>query len=91
MGKHFQSTRLWAIGAASILALPFLGTAPAYADANFPSPEGETSTASILTYEDTIKELLSLEKTSRHQVDVFTFEYAGMQVNKSEQGRDLGV
>ena len=91
MGKLFQSTRLWAIGAAGILALPVLGTAPAYANANFPSPEGETNTASILTYQDTIKELHSLEKISRHQVDVFTLKDAGMQVNKSEQGRDLYV
>ncbi|PVE18736.1 M14 family zinc carboxypeptidase [Arthrobacter sp. Bz4] len=91
MGKFFRSTRLWALGAASVVALPLLGSGPALADANFPSTEGKTSTASILTYEDMVKDLLKLERNSRYEVDVFTLEEAGTTVNKNEQGQDLYV
>lgn len=73
------------------LAVPLLAGPPAVADANFPSPKGNTNTASILTYDDTIRELTKLERNSRYAVDVFTLEEAGTEVNKSEQGRELYV
>ncbi|MBG6179670.1 M14 family zinc carboxypeptidase [Arthrobacter sp. CAN_A1] len=91
MGKFFRSTKLWAVGAASVVALPLLGGGPAMADGNFPSTEGNTNTASILTYDGMVKDLLKLERNSRYDVDVFTLEEAGTTVNKSEQGRDLYV
>ena len=91
MGKPFPfHARLALLGTAA-LAAPLLVGPPAVADANFPSTEGNTSTASILTYDDTIAQLTKLENNSRFPVDVFTLEVAGTTVNKSEQGRDLFV
>ncbi|WP_323959478.1 Tat (twin-arginine translocation) pathway signal sequence [Arthrobacter sp. JZ12] len=89
MGKALPRHARFALLSAAVLAAPLL-TGPA-AVANFPSTEGNTSTASILTYDDTITELTKLERTSRYPVDVFTLEEAGTTVNKSEQGRDLYV
>ncbi|WP_028280154.1 M14 family zinc carboxypeptidase [Arthrobacter sp. H5] len=91
MGKRFPLVQRTAMAAAAALALPLFVSGSASADANFPSPGGNTNTASILTYEDTIKELTKLEQNSKNAVDVFTLEEAGTQVNKSEQGRDLYV
>jgi hypothetical protein len=88
MGKPFPHAGFTFLGAAA-LAVPLLIGPPAVA--NFPSTEGNTSTASILTYEDTIAELTKLESTSRYPVNVFTLDEAGTAVNKSEQGRDLYV
>lgn len=88
---RIHKTKLLALSAASLLALPLLSTAPAQADANFPSTEGKTNTASIETYDGMIDALTKLEDNSRHDVDVFTLEEAGTEVNKSEQGRDLYV
>jgi hypothetical protein len=73
------------------MAAPFAATAPAVADANFPSTEGTTSTASILTYADVVAQLDKLERTSRFGLDVFTLAEAGTAVSTSEQGRDLYV
>lgn len=84
-------TKSLALGAATLLALPLLATAPAQADANFPSPGGNTNTASIQTYDGMIQVLNKLEDNSRYGMDVFTLEEAGTEVNKSEQGRDLYV
>ncbi|MBG6225519.1 hypothetical protein IWX63_002091 [Arthrobacter sp. CAN_A2] len=83
--------RTLALSLAALLALPLLTSGPAQAKGNFPSPEGNTSTASILTYADTVTELEKIEKTSRYGVDVFTLEEAGTSVATSEQGRDLYV
>ncbi|HEU0180757.1 MAG TPA: M14 family zinc carboxypeptidase [Agromyces mariniharenae] len=80
-----------AAGAAFAIAAPFVATAPAVADANFPSTEGETSTASILDYADMVAELDKLERTSRFGLDVFTLAEAGTAMSTSEQGRDLYV
>ena len=80
-----------AAGAAFAIAAPFAATAPAVADANFPSTEGTTSTASILTYADVVAQLDKLERTSRFGLDVFTLAEAGTAVSTSEQGRDLYV
>lgn len=77
--------------AALALSVPVASGAPAVAEANFPSPEGKTNTASILTYADLVKELHRIESTSRFGVDVFTLAEAGTRVNTSEQGRDLYV
>ncbi|GAB3550345.1 hypothetical protein GCM10027404_17420 [Arthrobacter tumbae] len=89
MGKPFPfHARLALLGTAA-LAAPLLVGPPAVA--NFPSTEGKTSTASILTYDDTIAELTKLESNSRFPVDVFTLGEAGTAVNQSEQGRDLFV
>ena len=77
--------------AALAVAIPFSGITPAAADANFPSPGGNTNISSILTYSDVVKELEKLERTSRFPVDAFTLAEAGTQVNTSEQGRDLWV
>ncbi|MGW6174210.1 M14 family zinc carboxypeptidase [Arthrobacter sp. NPDC055138] len=88
-----QPKRYRSLAAAAALAvvIPFSAATPVLADANFPSTEGNTNISSILTYDDVVKELRKLEKTSRFGVDAFTLEEAGTQVNKSEQGRDLWV
>lgn len=80
-----------AAAAAFAVAIPFTAGAPALADANFPSPDGNTNIASIVTYDDLIAELERIEKTSRFGVDVFTLAEAGTEVSESEQGRDLYV
>jgi hypothetical protein len=80
-----------AAAAAFAVAIPFTAGAPALADANFPSPNGNTNISSIVTYDDLIKELERIEKTSRFGVDVFTLAEAGTEVSESEQGRDLYV
>lgn len=89
MGKPFPFYAKLALLSTAALAAPLLAGPPAAA--NYPSTEGNTNTASILTYDDTIAELTRLEATSRYPVDVFTLEEAGTAVNKSEQGRDLYV
>lgn len=91
MGKPFPFHAKLALLSTAALAAPLLTGPAAVANGNFPSTEGNTSTASILTYDDTIAELNKLEETSRYPVDVFTLEDVGTAVNKSEQGRDLYV
>ncbi|MBG6215953.1 hypothetical protein IWX75_000390 [Arthrobacter sp. CAN_A6] len=91
MTKLADTSRTWALGMAALVAAPLIVAAPAQADANFPSTEGNTNISSILTYDETVKELLKLESTSRFGVDVFTLAEAGTEVNTSEQGRDLYV
>ena len=73
------------------LTAPLAVVAPSFADANHPNTNGNTNISSILSYDDTVKEMKKLEKTSRFNVDVFTLEEAGTEVNKSEAGRDLYV
>ncbi|MBF4994937.1 hypothetical protein ITX31_12540 [Arthrobacter gandavensis] len=80
-----------AAAAALAVVIPFSGTAPAVADANLPSPNGNTNISSILTYNDVVSQLQKLEKTSRFNVDAFTLAASGTQVNTSEQNRDLWV
>jgi hypothetical protein len=77
--------------AAFALAAPLTVGSPAVADANFPSPNGNTNTASIVDYADLIAELDKLESTSRFGFDAFTLAEAGTAVNTSETGRDLYV
>lgn len=91
--KPNRRRRTITISAAAALAIaaPLTAGAPALADANFPSPEGTTNTASIVDYADLIAELEKLERTSRFGVDVFTLAEAGTAVNATEQGRDLYV
>lgn len=72
-------------------ALPLGVAAPAAAEANFPSTEGRTNISSILTYDDVVRELQKLERTSRYGVDAFTLAEAGTQVSTSERGRNLWV
>lgn len=88
---HRRRSAAIAAAAAFAVAVPFTAGAPALADANFPSPEGNTNIASIVTYDDLIAELERIEKTSRFGVDVFTLAEAGTDVALSEQGRDLYV
>ena len=90
-GSRPKRYRALAAAAAIAVVLPFGSLAPAAADANFPSPEGQTNISSILTYSDVVAELQKLEQTSRYDMDAFTLEEAGMQVSTSEQGRDLYV
>ena len=90
----FKAPRRWrglAAAAALAVVIPFSGAAPAAADANFPSPNGNTNISSILTYSDVVAQLQKLEKTSRFNVDAFTLAEHGTQVSTSEQGRDLWV
>ncbi|MFP5314881.1 MAG: M14 family zinc carboxypeptidase [Actinomycetes bacterium] len=89
MGKPFPFYAKLALLSTAALAALLLAGPPAAA--TYPSTKGNTNTASILTYDDTIAELTRLEATSRYPVDVFTLEEAGTAVNKSEQGRDLYV
>lgn len=86
-----RRTTAIAAAAAFAVVIPFTAGAPALADANFPSPNGNTNIASIVTYDDLIAELERIEKTSRFGVDVFTLAEAGTEVSESEQGRDLYV
>lgn len=86
-----QRTVVIAAAAALAIAAPLSAGAPAIAGPNFPSPEGNTNTASIATYADLIAELERIEQTSRFGVDVFTLAEAGTAVAASEQGRDLYV
>ena len=86
-----RRTTAIAAAAAFAVAIPFTAGAPALADANFPSPNGNTNIASIVTYDDLIAELERIEKTSRFGVDVFTLAEAGTEVSTTEQGRDLYV
>ena len=69
-----------AAAAALTVAAPLAAGSPALADANFPSPNGNTSTASIVTYDDLVAELLRIEKTARFGVDAFTLAEAGTAV-----------
>ena len=84
-----RRTVLIAAAAALAIAAPLSAGAPAIAGPNFPSPEGNTNTASIVSYADLIAELERLERTSRFGVEVFTLAEAGTSVAASEQGRDL--
>ncbi|MFF2275940.1 M14 family zinc carboxypeptidase [Agromyces sp. NPDC058126] len=77
--------------AALALAAPLAAGSPALADANFPSPNGNTNLSSMLDYADLVSELEKLEKTSRFGLDAFTLAEAGTAVNTSETGRDLYV
>lgn len=88
---HRRRTTTIAAAAAFAVAVPFTAGAPALADANFPSPEGSTNIASIVTYDDLVTELAKIEKTSRFDVDVATLAEVGTEVSESEQGRDLYV
>ncbi|MFF2496418.1 M14 family zinc carboxypeptidase [Agromyces sp. NPDC058064] len=94
-GSKSRNRRHRTIGVASAAALalatPLIAGSPALADANFPSPNGTTNTASIVDYDDVVAELTKLEKTSRFGLDVFTLAEAGTAVNTSETGRDLYV
>ncbi|MGW9169596.1 M14 family zinc carboxypeptidase [Agromyces sp. NPDC055658] len=80
-----------AAAAALALAAPLTAGAPALADANFPSPEGNTNISSIVDYADLVAELEKLEATSRFGLDAFTLAEAGTAVNTSETGRVLYV
>ena len=77
--------------AAIAIAVPLTAGGPAMADANFPSPNGNTNIASIATYADLVAELDRIERTSRFGVDVVTLAEVGTEVATSEQGRDLYV
>ena len=85
--------RLTILAAAATLAVgaPLAAGSPALADANFPSPNGNTNTASIVTYDGLVAELGRIEKSARFGVDVFTLAEAGTAVTTTEQGRDLYV
>ncbi len=89
--RRRRTAAVLAAGAAFAIAAPFAATAPAVADATFPSTEGNTNTASILTYADLVAELDKLERTSRFGLDVSTLAEVGTAVTTSEQGRDLYV
>lgn len=91
VSKAPQRWRGLAAAAALAVVIPFSGAAPATADANFPSPNGNTNISSILTYGDVVAQLQKLEKTSRFNVEAFTLAEYGTQVSTSEQGRDLWV
>jgi hypothetical protein len=85
--------RLTILAAAATLVVgaPLAAGSPALADANFPSPNGNTNTASIATYDGLVAELARIEQTARFGVDVFTLAEAGTAVATTEQGRDLYV
>ncbi|MCD2443118.1 Tat (twin-arginine translocation) pathway signal sequence [Agromyces sp. SYSU K20354] len=88
---HRRRTTVLAAAAAFAVAVPLTASAPALADANFPSPNGNTNIASIVTYDDLVAELDRLERTSNYGLDVTTLAEVGTEVNTSEQGRDLYV
>ncbi|MEF3404687.1 M14 family zinc carboxypeptidase [Agromyces sp. CCNWLW203] len=92
-GSPSRNRRSITLAAAAALALaaPLAAGSPALADANFPSPNGNTNTASIADYADLVAELDKLEATSRFGLDTFTLAEAGTAVNTSETGRDLYV
>lgn len=61
-------------------SLSFAATVP-----GGPSTSGNTNINSMLSYEDVVKELNSIEQTSKGKVEVFTLDRFG----KSEQGRSI--
>ncbi|SIN86399.1 M14 family zinc carboxypeptidase [Agromyces cerinus] len=91
--SHSRNRRSITLAATAALALaaPLAAGSPALADANFPSPNGNTNTASIVDYADLVAQLEQLENTSRFGLDAFTLAEAGTAVNTSETGRDLYV
>ncbi|WP_309080626.1 M14 family zinc carboxypeptidase [Zhihengliuella sp.] len=93
MSHQMNRRRFTSLAAAAALsvALPTSLAGPALAGPEFPSPEGRTSTASLMTYDSMIAELARLERTSRYGLDVFTLAEAGTAHSTSEQGRDLYV
>ena len=88
---HHRRTTVLAAAAAFAVAVPLTASAPALADPNFPSPNGNTNISSIVTYDDLIAELDRLERTSNYGLDVTTLAEVGTEVSTSEQGRDLYV
>ncbi|GAB3755467.1 hypothetical protein GCM10027591_04510 [Zhihengliuella somnathii] len=91
--KRSARRRLAAVAATAslVLAAPAAVAPAALADAQFPSTEGKTSAASLMTYDSMIAELEKIEATSKHGVDVFTLAEVGTEFAVSEQGRDLYV
>ncbi|UOQ87832.1 Tat (twin-arginine translocation) pathway signal sequence [Agromyces endophyticus] len=91
--SHSRNRRSITLAAAAALALgaPLVAGSPAVADANFPSPNGNTNTSAILDYDDLVAELGKLEATSRFGLDAFTLAEAGTAVSTTESGRDLYV
>lgn len=90
--SHRRRRTIGVVAAAALaLTTPLVAGSPALADANFPSPNGNTNTSSMLDYSDLVAELQKLEQTSRFGVDAFTLAEAGTAVTASEAGRDLYV
>lgn len=66
-------------------------SSPVLAKKNHPSTEGNTNISSIVTYDEMIDELKSLEKRSKGELEVFTLDELGYENSQSEQNRDLYV
>ncbi len=62
-----------------------------FAKQQHPSTEGNTNLSSILTYDDMIRDLTSLERRSNGALEVFTLSDLDYEYSKSEQGRELYV
>ncbi|RNA69990.1 M14 family zinc carboxypeptidase [Alteribacter keqinensis] len=75
----------------SIMLLFIMFSPESFARQNHPPTNGETNISSIITYDEMIKELESIEKRSKDELEVFTLADLGYEYDKSEQGRDLYV
>ncbi|MBT2690378.1 Tat (twin-arginine translocation) pathway signal sequence [Bacillus sp. ISL-47] len=75
-----KASMLTAIFVLLFSTLSFAATVP-----GGPSTEGNTNINSMLSYEEVVKTLKSIEQTSKGKVEVFTLDRFG----KSEQGRSI--
>lgn len=80
-----------ALLAAGLAAVPLASAAPALADATFPTPGPFPPRDALLTYDDMVKMLDKIERSSRGAVQVHTLRGLGINPGTSEQGRELYV
>lgn len=89
-----RNTRRWCLLMALALAIVLLGSASALAwIPNGPEPTTGPPTAGIMSYDDIVKALNQIEKSSKGAVDVFTLTefLQGYEETTSEKGRELYV
>lgn len=79
------------VGLAALAALVGPMTTTAHADATFPQPSADPPLDAIRSYEDMLKELDKIRRTSRYGVTVRTLSQIGTGQSLSEQGRELYV
>jgi hypothetical protein len=80
-----------AVLAAGVAAVPLLASRPASAAGTFPDPGPNVPIQATLGYDDMIRELGRIERSSRFGVTVKTLREIGISPGVSEAGRDLYV
>ncbi|MCA1307763.1 Tat (twin-arginine translocation) pathway signal sequence [Microbacterium esteraromaticum] len=88
----FSLTRRQLLAAAPLAAaLPLLATQPAIAAGSFPEPGPFPPRDALMTYDDVVQALSSIQKTSKGAVQVHTLSGLGISPGVSEAGRELYV